>query len=108
MPRSGAEVSAGPLNVGGVAWRQHIGIDAVEVAVDGGAWQPADLGGVPSVDTWVQWAVTLDVAAGDHQVRVRAKDTDGEWQTSVERDVDPDGATGLAHDRRHRVLSSLP
>ena len=94
VPRSGAEVPAGPLNVGGVAWRQHIGIEAVEVALDGGAWQPAQLAGVPSDDTWVQWAVTVDVAAGDHLVRVRAKETGGEWQTGVQRDVIPDGATG--------------
>ena len=59
VPRSGAEVPAGPLSVGGVAWRQHTGIEAVEIAVDGGAWQPAELAGVPSDDTWVQWAVTV-------------------------------------------------
>jgi hypothetical protein len=49
---------------------------------------------VPSVDTWVQWAVTLDVPEGDHEVRVRATGKDGETQTSVLRAPDPDGATG--------------
>ena len=94
VPGSGDEVPAGPLSVGGVAWRQHTGIEAVEIALDGGAWQPAELAGVPSDDTWVQWAVTVDVAAGDHVVRVRAKENGGDWQTGVERDVIPDGATG--------------
>ena len=94
VPRSGAEVPAGLLNVGGVAWRQHIGIEAVEIAIDGGAWQPAELAGVPSDDTWVQWAATVDVSAGDHIVRVRAKENGGDWQTGVQRDVIPDGATG--------------
>ena len=37
---------------------------------------------------------TVDVAAGDHVVRVRAKEKGGDWQTGVERDVIPDGATG--------------
>ena len=34
------------------------------------------------------------MSAGDHVVRVRAKETGGEWQTGVQRDVIPDGATG--------------
>ena len=94
VPGSGDEVPAGSVNVGGVAWRQHIGIEAVEVSLDGGAWQPAELGHVPSNDTWVQWAATLDVPAGDHVLRVRAQERGGDWQTGVERDVLPDGATG--------------
>ena len=95
VPRSGDEVPAGQVAVGGVAWRQRTGIEAVEVQVDGGGWQRAALGEVPSVDTWVQWAVTLDVPEGEHEVRVRAIGKDGETQTSVVRAPDPDGSTGL-------------
>ncbi|SFB16355.1 DMSO/TMAO reductase YedYZ, molybdopterin-dependent catalytic subunit [Nocardioides alpinus] len=95
VPRSGDEVAAGEVTFGGVAWHQHTGIDGVEVQVDGGAWQPAELGEVPSVDTWVQWAVTLDVGEGDHEVRVRAVGKDGETQTSAIARPDPDGSTGL-------------
>ncbi|WP_299922935.1 molybdopterin-dependent oxidoreductase [uncultured Nocardioides sp.] len=94
VPRGGAEVPAGAVTFGGVAWHQHTGIDSVEVQVDGGAWTRAELGGVPSVDTWVQWSVTIDVPEGDHEVRVRATGKDGETQTSVVRSPDPDGATG--------------
>jgi DMSO/TMAO reductase YedYZ molybdopterin-dependent catalytic subunit len=94
VPRGGDEVPAGPVSFGGVAWHQRTGIESVEVQVDGGEWTAAELGGVPSVDTWVQWAVTLDVAEGDHEVRVRATGKDGETQTSVVRAPDPDGATG--------------
>ena len=95
VPRSGDGVSVGDVTFGGVAWHQHTGIDAVQVQVDGGEWASADLGEVPSVDTWVQWAVTLDVPEGDHEVRVRAIGKDGATQTSVVRAVDPDGSTGL-------------
>ncbi|WP_210650107.1 molybdopterin-dependent oxidoreductase [Nocardioides sp. SYSU D00065] len=95
VPRSGDEVEAGPVTFGGVAWHQHTGIASVEVQVDGGEWEPAELGEVPSVDTWVQWALTLDVGAGDHEVRVRAIGRDGETQTSIVRAPDPDGSTGL-------------
>ena len=94
VPRSGDDVAAGPVSFGGVAWHQHTGIESVEVQVDGGAWTPAELGGVPSVDTWVQWKATIDVSEGDHEVRVRATGKDGETQTSVVRSPDPDGATG--------------
>ena len=95
VPRSGEDVPAGRVAFGGVAWMQGTGIAAVEFSVDGGEWVAADLGRVPSADTWVQWAGTTEVAPGDHRVRVRATDADGNVQTDVERDVLPDGATGL-------------
>ena len=94
VPRSGADVTAGDVRVGGVAWAQHTGIAGVEVALDGGAWQPGEIGGSPSDDTWVQWSATVSVAPGEHVLRVRATDKDGLVQTGVERDVLPDGATG--------------
>jgi hypothetical protein len=95
VPRSGEDVAVGEVTFGGVAWHQHTGIEAVEVQLDGGAWERAELGEVPSVDTWVQWSITLDVPEGDHEVRVRATGRDGQTQTSVVRAPDPDGATGL-------------
>jgi len=95
VPRSGDDVAVGQVSVGGVAWHQHTGIEAVEVQLDGNAWERAELGGVPSLDTWAQWALTLDVPEGDHVLRVRVIGKDGETQTSVERDVAPDGSTGL-------------
>ncbi len=95
VPRGGDDVQAGQVQVGGVAWAQHTGIDAVEVAMDGGPWIGAAIADPGTDDTWVQWAVTLDdVAPGDHKVRVRATDKDGQVQTGVPRDVLPDGATG--------------
>ena len=94
VPASGGELSAGTARIGGVAWAQHVGIEAVEVALDGGDWQPAEVSHPPTDDTWVQWAASVDVAPGDHVVRVRATDRNGLVQTGVERDVLPDGATG--------------
>lgn len=94
VPRSGAAVPSGQVAVAGVAWAQHRGIEAVEVRVDGGPWQKADLGEVPSSDTWRQWVWHWDAAEGRHDLEVRAITADGEEQTGTERPPAPDGATG--------------
>ena len=62
--------------------------------LDGGAWEPATLGNVEGIDTWVQWSIAATLDAGDHVVLVRARDKSGATQTAVVRDVVPDGATG--------------
>jgi len=94
VPASGDTVTAGELRVGGVAWAQYTGIEGVEVSLDGGPWVPAEIAHVPTNDTWVQWAATLQVAEGDHEVAVRATDKLGAVQTGEVQDVVPDGATG--------------
>ena len=94
VPNDGDHVSAGRVRVGGSAWQQHTGIQAVEVQLDGGAWQPATLGRPSIKDSWVQWDATLDVASGDHQLRVRAVNDDGEVQTAVKAEPAPNGASG--------------
>ncbi|WP_307816613.1 molybdopterin-dependent oxidoreductase [Nocardioides limicola] len=93
-PRDGQAVAAGRVRVGGMAWFQHTGLAAVEVQLDSGAWTRTELAEVPSADTWVQWATTLDLEPGDHLLRVRAIAESGEVQTSVAAEVAPDGATG--------------
>jgi hypothetical protein len=94
VPRGGDEVDAGSVRVGGMAWAQHTGIRAVEVSVDGGGWQPAEIGDADHIDSWVQWTATLELDEGDHVLRVRATDNDGLAQTGALADVVPDGATG--------------
>jgi DMSO/TMAO reductase YedYZ molybdopterin-dependent catalytic subunit len=94
VPGGNDEVAAGQTRAGGVAWSQHTGISAVEVSLDGGRWQPAEIGNADTIDAWVQWAATLTVDKGDHTLRVRATDRNGLVQTGAEADVVPDGATG--------------
>jgi hypothetical protein len=84
--------------VAGVAWAQHTGIGKVEVRIDDGDWQPAELADLVSVDTWRQWFYRWDAPAGDHAIEARATGLDGIVQTSQRRPPAPDGATGL-----HRV-----
>ncbi|TFD81128.1 molybdopterin-dependent oxidoreductase [Cryobacterium fucosi] len=98
VPRAGSRVTAGPVTVAGVAWSQHVGIRSVQVQVDDGPWDDATLADAISADTWRQWSWQWTAPAGRHTLRVRATDAAGLVQTSVVRDVVPDGATGL-----HRV-----
>lgn len=91
-------VAAGAVVVAGVAWFQHVGVERVEVRVDGGAWQEAELANAISDDTWVQWRWAWDASPGSHELQVRAVGSDGTVQTAERRPPAPDGATGL--DRR--------
>lgn len=94
-PSRGAAADAGTVTVAGMAWAQHTGIKGVQVRVDGGAWQDADLASSISADTWVQWSAHLDLEPGEHDITVRAIDANGTEQDETERPVVPDGATGL-------------
>ena len=87
-------LAAGPFVVAGVAWHQQVGISKVEVQVDGGDWNQAELSTAISEDTWVQWRWTWEAEKGVHSIRARATGSDGEVQTGRRQDVVPDGATG--------------
>ena len=93
-PRSGAAVDAGTVVIAGVAWKQHTGITGVDVQIDEGDWMPATLSEEYSNDTWRQWTLEWDASPGDHSIRARATDADGDIQTSMTADTVPDGATG--------------
>lgn len=94
VPAAFARVSPGDVTVAGVAWAQRRGISGVEVQVDGGLWERAELLPTPSPDTWVQWRHRWRATLGGHTLRVRA--VDGRGDTQPERRVTPfpDGATG--------------
>ncbi len=100
-PRSGAERS-GVVPIGGVAWAVHRGIRTVQVRVDDREWIDAELGRVPSTDTWVQWVYQLDAGPGPHVVEARAIDGDGEVQPEEPQAVAPNGAQGY-----HRITLQL-
>jgi DMSO/TMAO reductase YedYZ molybdopterin-dependent catalytic subunit len=93
-PRDGAGLPARRVAVAGVAWAQHRGIEAVEVRVDGGAWQPARLSVQDTVDTWRQWVYDWDATPGRHALQVRATDRTGYTQTGQQAPPAPNGATG--------------
>jgi len=84
----------GEVVVGGVAWAIHRGVSRVQVRLDRGEWIDAELGGVPSNDTWVQWMARVDAAPGEYMVEARAFDGDGQPQTEETAPVAPNGAQG--------------
>ncbi|MFJ9555399.1 molybdopterin-dependent oxidoreductase [Nocardiopsis sp. NPDC101807] len=98
VPAPLGRVGSGEVVLAGVAWSQHTGIDAVEVRVDDGEWQTAELARVPGIDTWVQWVAETAVDPGRHTVEARATDSAGRTQPPERVDPIPNGATGW-----HRV-----
>jgi len=102
VPRAGDRLPAGDVIVAGVAWAPTRGISRVEVRVDDGAFQAADLIEPLSAQTWVQWTATVEVPAGDRSIQVRATDGEGVIQPEGPRAPAPDGAEGW-HRRSIRV-----
>jgi DMSO/TMAO reductase YedYZ molybdopterin-dependent catalytic subunit len=86
----------GLVAVGGIAYAGARGISAVEVQVDDGAWERAELR-VPALSplTWVQWRYFWKSTPGRHNFRVRAYDGTGKLQETDPRPTFPDGATGI-------------
>ena len=66
VPRSGDDVPVGAVTFGGVAWAQNRGVRTVEVRIDEGTWQPADLGANYSNDTWRLWSYRWTASTGSH------------------------------------------
>ncbi|MFA7000511.1 MAG: molybdopterin-dependent oxidoreductase, partial [Candidatus Paceibacterota bacterium] len=74
---------------------QNRGVQAVEVRIDDGPWQPAQLGAAYSGDTWRLWSFPWTATQGGfHTVTARATDNTGAVQTEDQAPPAPDGATG--------------
>ena len=88
-------LSVGQTAIGGVAWAMDgDGISRVEVSIDDGPWQDAQLAEQPNPRTWRQWWLEWEATPGRHSIAVRATNGLGETQTSEVADVVPSGATG--------------
>jgi DMSO/TMAO reductase YedYZ molybdopterin-dependent catalytic subunit len=93
-PRGLDRIPPGPFVLGGVAWAQTIGIDKVELKIDEGDWEPAELAEEVNDTTWRQWSLPWDAVPGRHSISVRATDRNGLVQTADRVEPLPDGATG--------------
>ncbi|RZS90326.1 DMSO/TMAO reductase YedYZ molybdopterin-dependent catalytic subunit [Motilibacter rhizosphaerae] len=94
-PKPLSTSTPGTVAVGGVAWAQERGISAVEVRVDEGPWQKAELAASNTKDTWRQWLWRWTGAtSGVHTLQVRATDGTGAVQPEKREAPFPSGATG--------------
>lgn len=87
--------------IGGIAHAGARGISRVELKVDEGAWQQAELRTPLSPLTWVVWRYDLPFRQGGHTLTVRCYDGSGNRQIETESPPDPSGATGLSSRRRN-------
>ena len=95
-PNALEELPAGENVVGGVAWAQQKGgVDKVQVRIDGGAWQDAEMGPSVNNDYWRQWFYRWDASEGGHTVAARAISGDGTTQTPARAMPFPEGASGI-------------
>jgi DMSO/TMAO reductase YedYZ molybdopterin-dependent catalytic subunit len=86
----------GQVEVGGIAYSGDRGISRVQVQVDDGPWEEAELRDPPVGPlTWVQWRYYWRAIKGRHTIRVRAYDGTGALQGMKSHDPFPAGATGV-------------
>jgi DMSO/TMAO reductase YedYZ molybdopterin-dependent catalytic subunit len=103
-PDFGRPLPAGaPIVLRGTAFAGARGIREVDVRVDDGPWQRADIDYSGAAIEWVHWRmVWTPERPGEYRLTVRATDGDGVLQTAVERGFAPEGATG-----HHRVVARV-
>ena len=85
--------------VGGIAFAGDRGISKVEVRVDGGPWELAQLRAPLSETTWVIWRYDWPFREGEHTFEVRCAEADGTPQIEEKQGNRPDGASGI-HSRK--------
>jgi hypothetical protein len=88
-PRGLATVDPGTVPIAGVAWAQTRGIERVEVRVDDGDWQEAELAPAVGDATWVPWRLAL---RRDARPAHRDRPRDGRRRRDPDRGADVGGA----------------
>jgi hypothetical protein len=71
VPANRSTIAAGSAIAAGIAWAPRRGVSGVEVAIDGGPWQPARLSAHIAPTRWRQWALTWQAEPGEHQLQAR-------------------------------------
>ena len=92
----------GFVPVGGIAYGGARGISGVEVRVDEGPWEEAQLRSPLSDTTWILWRYEWPFQEGEHTFEVRCAEADGTPQIEERKGNRPDGASGI-HSRRTRI-----
>ena len=83
------------IPIGGIAYSGARGISKVEIQVDEGEWQQAQLREPLSETTWVIWRFEWPYQEGRHTFSVRCYEGDGTPQILEKSRLRPRGATGM-------------
>lgn len=99
-PREGDRVTAGAVDVRGVAWTGDGVVDRVELSTDdGGAWSAGTLLDEAKPGAWRRWTARATLAAGRRSLQARATDSAGETQPVQARA----NAAGYANNSIHGI-----
>ena len=89
-------IDAGDTFVGGIAWaQQNGGVAQVQVQIDGGAWQDAELGPSAGNDYWRQWYFPWQAEPGPTTSSCRAIDGKGDDPVRRPDEPFPEGSSGI-------------
>jgi hypothetical protein len=91
---SGVRSDNGMVALGGYAFAGARGISSVELRIDDGGWQPAQLKTPASDITWRPWRFAWSANPGDHVISVRSFDGSGSLQPAESTPPHPAGASG--------------
>ncbi|MCA1813115.1 MAG: sulfite oxidase [Halobacteriales archaeon] len=80
QPAEGAHVPAGLVQVHGKAWGGEGGIASVEVRLDDGPWQEAQVRDESGPFGWCAWSHSVQLSHGTHALTARARDAKGTAQ----------------------------
>ena len=82
----GAKVKPGRIRLKGIAFDGGKGIKEVAVSTDGGKnWTPAKLGRDLGKYSFREWSLAVNLAAGTHELKVRATNNAGDTQPAEAR-----------------------
>ena len=73
-------MSAGTTRLHGRAFSGEGRVARVDVSIDDGPWQAAELGDINQPAAWVCWSLVWQATPGTHEIRVRATDEQGHCQ----------------------------
>ncbi|WP_347059879.1 molybdopterin-dependent oxidoreductase [Blastococcus sp. HT6-30] len=94
-PGQHAHIEPGEIVVRGYAWAPPVGVDCVQLQVDGGPWTDATLGVDLGPDAWRPWTARWVATPGPHRLRVRCRTTTGQWQEEQTATPFPRGVHGI-------------
>jgi hypothetical protein len=83
------------VTIRGYAWAPPVGVDAVQLQIDGGPWTDVDLGVDLGPGAWRPWSAPWQATPGRHELRVRCRTTAGQRQEEGTDTPYPHGVRGI-------------